>query len=365
MKQRNTLLTLTIASTLSLASIVAPSCAIAQDKSDSTSNQNGNSCNNGAAVHLPPFPGTLRSFKPGLATGYVNPTQDQLPLIGKRFFKDQKAEENKPKWGEDQEHNFVYIGSLEYIWYGENNRAQFVEDWPTVASRLKAAGLPIEDWALGACPWNTKEDFDEEVKSSTLPDSTLDPESRIGKLIALLSQDEAKTVQVQTLVDRLNRALESSHDSSLTPTIFQDLPPGELELLKSNLDAVASVQDAKGHPLGLYALIDYPYFKGEGTAIGEHCNVDGWGLQEVLLNMDPNKVKDADGVVDGPLQAFIDSGMATLDRRIANHRMEADRNNRPVVNDKFNPNSDYAKFWNTWENHLRDYGNWPANTEIE
>jgi hypothetical protein len=61
---------------------------------------------------------------------------------------------------------------------------------------------------------------------------------------------------------------------------------------------------------GLYILIDYVNFKGEGTLKSERYHNQGWGLMQVLENMDtnePNKYK-----------AFAKSAKTMLERRIKN-----------------------------------------------
>lgn len=42
-------------------------------------------------------------------------------------------------------------------------------------------------------------------------------------------------------------------------------------------------------PNGLYALIDYVNFKGEGTSETERYNGQGWGLLQILENMKGKK----------------------------------------------------------------------------
>ena len=41
----------------------------------------------------------------------------------------------------------------------------------------------------------------------------------------------------------------------------------------------------KNSPAGMYALIDYVNFKGEGLLLSERYNGQGWGLLQVLENM--------------------------------------------------------------------------------
>ena len=61
---------------------------------------------------------------------------------------------------------------------------------------------------------------------------------------------------------------------------------------------------------GLYVLIDYVNFKGEGTSQKERYNGEGWGLLQVLEYMDENE-KDY-------IKAFADSAVKVLAKRVGN-----------------------------------------------
>jgi hypothetical protein len=65
-------------------------------------------------------------------------------------------------------------------------------------------------------------------------------------------------------------------------------------------------------PKGLYPLLDYVNFKGEGISPTERYNGQGWGLLQVLLAMSP--------VQPGPqaLEEFARAAEEVLTRRIAN-----------------------------------------------
>src|SRR5690606_37756795 len=63
-------------------------------------------------------------------------------------------------------------------------------------------------------------------------------------------------------------------------------------------------------PLGLYALIDYVHFKGEGTNPAERYQGEGWGLLQVLQNMPAHSA--------APLDAFAASARTVLSQRVAN-----------------------------------------------
>ncbi|HIQ47189.1 MAG TPA: hypothetical protein EYH57_06160, partial [Sulfurovum sp.] len=61
---------------------------------------------------------------------------------------------------------------------------------------------------------------------------------------------------------------------------------------------------------GLYVLLDYTNFKGEGTLESERYKGQGWGLLQVLEHMDPK--------VSNKQKAFAESASRMLSRRIKN-----------------------------------------------
>jgi hypothetical protein len=62
-------------------------------------------------------------------------------------------------------------------------------------------------------------------------------------------------------------------------------------------------------PYGLYALIDYVHFKGEGTKDSERYQGEGWGLLQVLQRMPAASAT--------PLPDFVASARDVLAKRVA------------------------------------------------
>lgn len=65
-------------------------------------------------------------------------------------------------------------------------------------------------------------------------------------------------------------------------------------------------------PEGMYALIDYTNFKGEGILSTERYNGKGWGLKDVLLNMEEYSNSRT------AVRAFSESAQRVLRRRVVN-----------------------------------------------
>ncbi len=86
------------------------------------------------------------------------------------------------------------------------------------------------------------------------------------------------------------------------PKMLAGLPGAQRDAVRRQFYRVAN------SPGGIYALIDYVNFKGEGTLETERYHGRGWGLLQVL-----------EGMTDGPAtQAFAASADRVLTERVAN-----------------------------------------------
>jgi hypothetical protein len=140
-------------------------------------------------------------------------------------------------------------------------------------------------------PWKTKKIFLRAKKENT---------QKYKELFAFLKS----TVNYQALfmAKRLNQALPQML-ATLSNTSEQDI-------IKRRFNEVLYHKNGSLNERGLYILLDYTNFKGEGTLKSERYNNQGWGLLQVLWNMsdlESNKQK-----------AFAMSAKQMLSRRIAN-----------------------------------------------
>lgn len=182
-------------------------------------------------------------------------------------------------WNAGEE--FPSLGIAHFIWYPADRRGPFEESFPGLARYLKSQGRPVKDWMLGPCPWTSRSEF---LADRDGP--------RLTELRRLLADTVA--LQARFAAMRLDAAL---------PKMLAAAPAAERQRVKENFRRVAA------EPLGYYALMDYVNFKGEGTNPSERYNGAGWGLLQVLSNMDPA----------GPaLPAFVRSADEVLTRRVKN-----------------------------------------------
>lgn len=192
--------------------------------------------------------------------------------------------------GED----FGSFGIGHFIWYVAGRPGPFTESFPGVLDALQAAGVTLPAWLSGhpSCPWPDRDAFYADFQGP-----------RLTELRALL----ARTVDVQAMyaAHRLESAL---------PKILAAAPAAERPLLEERFGRVAAA------PNGVYALVDYVNFKGEGVNPTERYNGQGWGLLQVLELM-------ADAPPGQPsVEAFARGADEALTRRVAN--APADRRER-------------------------------------
>jgi hypothetical protein len=189
---------------------------------------------------------------------------------------------------------FGSFGIGHFIWYPAGKPGPFTESFPGAVDALAAAGEILPIWMRGhpPCPWNDRDSFYADFDGP-----------RLTELRALL----ARTVDVQALyaAHRLENAL---------PKVLEAANPSERAALEKRFDAVAAA------PNGVYALVDYVNFKGEGVNPTERYNGLGWGLLQVLQ-------LTADAAPGQPsVEAFEKGADAALTRRVAN--APADRRER-------------------------------------
>lgn len=201
--------------------------------------------------------------------------------IGRRIWKNECAGTVPGLTSWNRGEDFASLGIGHFIWYPAGKRGPFEESFPALVEALARSGEKIPAWMRGACPWKTRAEFTADFDGP-----------RLKQLRALLAA--TVVTQARFCAQRLERAL---------PTILAAAPKPARDRVKANFYRVAA------EPLGMYALIDYVNFKGEGTSATERYAGEGWGLLQVLATMSSA----------GPaLSAFSRAADEVLTRRVAN-----------------------------------------------
>ncbi len=194
-------------------------------------------------------------------TSPIQFTSAQLQAIGNKIWHNEcKNDIEKLTWWNNGE-SFASLGIGHFIWYPKDQKVNFTETFPDLLAFLEKKNKKLPAWLAKKsdrhCPWKTKKDFFKDFNSK-----------RMVELRSFL----ASTIDLQTqfITQRMTHALDS---------ILKTIPSGQKAKIKNQFYRLA------GSPAGLFAIIDYINFKGEGINIKERYDGNGWGLLQVLQQM--------------------------------------------------------------------------------
>ena len=188
--------------------------------------------------------------------------EQQLHAIGQQIYKNEcnKKRQCLVDWNRGEA--FPSLGIGHFIWYPADVDEGFVESFPQLIRFLQANNVAIPQWLEQHqpfhAPWRTRTDF-MRVKNGDIAES----------LRVFLEHSMAE--QTAFMQQRMQRSIQN---------IVQQAPANQRHSLNDKINALCS------SPAGVYALIDYVNFKGEGLAHSERYNGQGWGLLQVLLAME-------------------------------------------------------------------------------
>ncbi len=176
---------------------------------------------------------------------------------------------------------FPSLGIGHFIWYPAGVQESFDESFPTFVRYARAKGVQVPAYFDGPAPWRNKAAF------------LADRSGRADTMRRWL----AAHVDIQTsfIILRSRLALRRMVQQSRTP-----------EAVQHRYAALASTTQ------GMYCLVDYVNFKGEGTKTTERYQGEGWGLLQVLEEMDGYPAGRA------ATAEFSRAAAAVLTRRVAN-----------------------------------------------
>ncbi len=182
--------------------------------------------------------------------------------------------------GED----FASLGIGHFIWYPKGYQGPFTESFPELLDFLEKNGVILPAWLKNrpSCPWPDRTSFFADFDSP-----------KMKELRSLL--ENTVSWQARFAADRLEAAL-----------------PKMLQASASSGSVRAQFYRVAAEANGVYALVDYVNFKGEGISLTERYNGEGWGLLQVLEQMK--------GSAPGQpaLDEFADAADFVLTRRVAN-----------------------------------------------
>ena len=224
--------------------------------------------------------------KVAAAKTIISPTKKELDIIADKIFQNEAGgvKNNLVYWNTGE--NFPSLGIGHFIWYKENEKGIFEESFPPLIEyfKMKNVKLPEILEKNKYAPWLDREELIR-LKNGKNPD--------IEKLIDFLYN--TKDIQIEFIYKRMEASLDKMSAIS-----------GNKENVIKQFYRVAN------SPNGLYPLIDYVNFKGEGTNPEERYNGKGWGLLQVLENM------KGEGSGKAALEEFSNSAKFVLQRRVNN-----------------------------------------------
>ena len=213
--------------------------------------------------------------------------RQQVDWLGDRIFANECNRNFSclTSWNEGED--FPSLGIGHFIWYSSQQNERFEETFPNLLAFYKKHGYELPNWLETLespdSPWQNREQFLADLDSQ-----------RMRQLRNFLGS--TTELQVLFIVERL-------HDAKAD--LFPGLEPSQQSSVESSFYEVANSQT----PHGMYALIDYVHFKGTGIAPSERYQGEGWGLLQVLLELQGNAAN---------LDGFVTAATRVLERRVSN-----------------------------------------------
>jgi hypothetical protein len=222
-------------------------------------------------------------------------TADELGCLQKMIFFNECSGkvERMTTWNEDEA--FPSFGIGHFIWYPANTEKPYKELFPELLSFFEAQIVEIPAWIKALpppreAPWLTREEFLSDL-----------PSERMKILRDFL--DRTQKFQMQFIIQRVEGTL---------PRMLATVPEEKRQEIELKFKEVADA------PNGMFALIDYVNFKGEGILETERSQGQGWGLLQVLEAMRlPEKKEDS-------LEEFVRAAKKILETRARNAPPEKD-----------------------------------------
>ncbi|KPQ30273.1 MAG: glucose/sorbosone dehydrogenase family protein [Marinobacter excellens HL-55] len=220
-----------------------------------------------------------------------------LAWVGDQIFRNECAARHQclVHWNEGEA--FPSLGIGHFIWYPEGQTGPFTESFPALLAFMVDQGVELPAWLDAArsrgAPWPNRAAFLQQASAS----------SQVEALRDLLYS--TRGLQVRFIRERADQSQAA---------VVAAVPGARQAIVRERLWQLGQT------PGGVYALMDYVNFKGEGLAETERYEGEGWGLLQVLAGMDEG---DASTVLD----RFRESAGKVLTRRaqLAENPIERER----------------------------------------
>lgn len=200
-------------------------------------------------------------------------TPAQKKAIGKQIWQNEAGQKYDLLVFWNPKEPFPSLGIGHFIWYPAGHTNIFTQTFPDLLDYFIQKKIKLPAWLMQArqtgAPWKDYQDF-----------QIHEHDAQIQELRALLFN--TIDLQLDFIIKRLDSAWHH---------IQQELGVHEKKRITNYFKQLSQT------PAGIYALIDYLNFKGEGTNPQERYNGKGWGLLQVLqaipAHVPTNKIVDA------------------------------------------------------------------------
>ncbi|SFL91995.1 hypothetical protein [Marinobacter zhejiangensis] len=188
-------------------------------------------------------------------------TPEQLDWVGQQIFQNECSGRLAclVHWNDGEA--FPSLGIGHFIWYPAGVDDRFVESFPALVAFMDSRSVNLPGWLKNLEPFD-----------APWPDRASFLAAQEAGEVTSLRQflGETRGEQVAFIFERAKASLVH---------IVAAAPESRRDQLLRNLEALAAT------PGGVYALMDYVNFKGEGLSPDETYQGEGWGLLQVLLAM--------------------------------------------------------------------------------
>ena len=215
-------------------------------------------------------------------TSYLQLTFQEMAAIGQQIWLNESEGQLTGLTAWNESGHFASLGIGHFIWYPAGQPKLSKETWPDLLSFLQKQQVIIPNWLMNTrtCPWQTRDEFIQNQRSY-----------RMNSLRRLMKNTIPH--QVQFMKKRLEKFL---------PQIVETLSNKQQQHVQKQFERLTQTLN------GIYVLIDYIHFKGEGTYPNKG---QGWGLLQVLAQMSGHSKQ-------GATQEFAKTAQLILNRYIQN-----------------------------------------------
>ena len=220
-------------------------------------------------------------------------TKKQANYVARKVWKNEGAGQDKYLVWWNKGEDFASVGIGHFIWFPKGHKERFREVFPMVVAYMEKKQVKMPSWLNSKThlPWATKSAFFKAKKANT---------KQYRELFHFLKL--TMPYQAEFMAERLSKAL---------PEMLNTIDdPKRKVLVQKRFNEVLYNKNGSVNERGLYVLLDYTNFKGEGTLKSERYKGQGWGLLQVLEHMDPK--------MENRQKAFAFSAKKMLSRRIKN-----------------------------------------------